>query len=432
MKQVAAQLAYRYGLRFDESNLDLLERGLDRLAQSLSITVAGLCQKLCGRQSTESLWQQVIEHVTVHETYLFRHPEQFELLGQRLTAQRLASGQHTLRAWSAGCSTGEEAYSIASTLFHHAPGTEISVLGTDVSVSALTVAEQGKYGSHSVRQPIPASLTCDFPAAAGGGVEVAPHLRLLVQWRPINLTESDHLPALAGISGGFDFIFCRNVLVYFTKEHSHRVLLALRDRLLPGGYLFLTALDQRENIDGLELLHLDGVPVLRRIDPPRLAAVPAQKALPAPPPLRVLPAFDLAAAADSGRDKTAEVKAAADQGDLDLAAQLARRLLQIERTPLALHLVAMILVEQRKTAEAEQLLQEALRHQPDYVLGHLSAGLLERPPHQKWRNVQHLHTVVSLLSHRPDDEMLHGPEPLQVAMARKLAFAGLANMGRRS
>lgn len=123
---------------------------------------------------------------------------------------------------------------------------------------------------------------------------------------------------------------------------------------------------------------------------------------------------------------------AADQGDLARASQLARRLLQSDRTPEALHLLAMILSEQGKPMEAEQLLLEALTVSPGYVLGHLSLGLLDRPLHQKWRGAEHLHTVLTLLQTRRDDEILHGPEQLQVAMARRLASAGLANLERRS
>ena len=82
--------------------------------------------------------------------------------------------------------------------------------------------------------------------------------------------------------------------------------------------------------------------------------------------------------------------------------------------------------------ETEQLLSEALQVNPQYVQGHLSLGLLERPQHQKWRGAEHLHTVISLLAQCRDDELLQGPEPLQAAHARRLASAGLANLERRS
>ena len=77
------------------------------------------------------------------------------------------------------------------------------------------------------------------------------------------------------------------------------------------------------------------------------------------------------------------------------------------------------------------LLNEAIEKNPGYVLGHLSLGLLERPQASRWQSAHHLHLVIELLRTRRDDEVLHGPESLQVAMARRLARAGLENLERR-
>jgi len=435
VKTVADELARRYGLRFDSSNFDLLERGLARQAATLGVSVEELCRKLTGWESLPALWQQTIEHVTVNETYLFRHPEQFQVLSKMLVPQRLFGGQRKLRAWSAGCSTGEEAYSLAMVLSQAAPHVEVSVLATDVSQTVLAVAQRGKYGPHSLREALPTGYSAFVHMSADGTLEIAPSLRRLVEFRQVNLADPEDL---ATVTGCFDFIFCRNVLIYFEALRGHDVLSALRDRLSEGGFLFLSALDQRQQVLGLEAQVFDGVPILCRSTVkrlpktpgplPALPPAPSMKALPAAQPVLRLPAHHVG----SSDDRVSAIKACADRGDLSEAARLAQKLLQIERTPFLLHLAAMILSEQGKVTEAEQLLQEALQHKPDYVLGHLSLGLLERPPHQKWRSVEHLHTVVTLLAHRLDDEMLSGPEPLQVAMARRLARAGLANMERRS
>ncbi len=430
MKCVAEQIARRYGLHFGDHNVDLLERGLLRLCESIGVTLEALCSRLETAEESTELWQKVVDFVTVNETYLFRHPEQLMLLWHKLIPERLSTGQRYLRAWSAGCATGEEAYSLAMVLRHAAPRCEVAVLATDISQPALAVAEKGKYGPHSLREPIPPPLASAYlRPLSDGGVEISPDLRALVELRQVNLIDKEQL---SSVPYGFDFIFCRNVLIYFTPEHNREVLLMLRDRLAEGGVLILSALDQRERVPGLDLQLIGGVPIWRRVDPPRLPAHPSSPRrelpqMPTPPPRPLLSAI----AADT-EERTAEVKAAADEGDLLRAARLARRLLQSERTPSSLHLLAMILSEQGKHSEAEQLLLEALSQNPNYVLGHLSLGLLERPQHQKWRGTQHLRAVVSLLEHRPDDEVLHGPEPLQVAMARRLATAGLANMERRS
>lgn len=433
---LAEQLARRYGLHFAGHNVDLLEHGLRRLADSLGLSLDVLCLRLADRDASRELWQKAIEFVTINETYLFRHPEQLALLGQRLIPERLATGQRHLRVWSAGCATGEEAYSIAMVLRHAAPQIDLSVLATDISQSVLAVAAKGRYGSNSLRETIPPHLASAYLLpTADGGVEISPEIRSIVELRQVNLVDSDDL---ATVPGGFDFIFCRNVLIYFTHEHSRDVLKLLRSRLVDDGVLILSALDQREKVPGLELQVIDGVPILRRVGVVRTMGNPASPrrdssplrellALPTPPPRPLLPSI-----ADDTRERQAEVKAAADSGDLQRASQLARRLIQSDRTPQSLHLLAMILGEQGKHSEAEQLLLEALNQNPDYVLAHLSLGLMERPQHQRWRGAQHLRTVMTLLAQRPDDEVLNGPEPLQVAMARRLATAGLANMERRS
>ncbi len=428
MNTVADVLAEQYGLLFAAHNVDLLERGLNRLADSLNVSHETLCARLASDDPKSELWQKLLESVTVNETYLFRHPEQLAVLAQRLIPARLQAGQRQLRAWSAGCATGEEAYSLAMVLHRAAPGCEVRVLATDVSQQALANADRGKYGPNSLREPVPSLYKGLLLPTPDGGVEVAPSIRDLVEFRRINLIDGEHL---ATVTSGFDIIFCRNVLIYFTPSHSRQVLMMLRDRLAPTGVLVLTALDQREKIPGLESVVIDGVPVLRRGDSPRQTPMPSPRrelpAAPSPPP-RLL----LSATAEDAAERAAEVRMAADQGDLARASQLARRLLQSDRTPEALHLLAMILSEQGKPMEAEQLLLEALTVSPGYVLGHLSLGLLDRPLHQKWRGAEHLHTVLTLLQTRRDDEILHGPEQLQVAMARRLASAGLANLERRS
>lgn len=427
MNVVADLLAERTGLWFGAHNIDLLERGLGQLGAALGLPIDVLCERLRTDDPKSALWHKLVEVVTVGETYLFRHPEQLTLLGQRLVPERLAKGQRLLRAWSAGCATGEEAYSLAMVLHRAAPSCELSVLGTDISTQALAVAARGKYGPNSQREPIPAAMRSLLLSHSEGSVEVIPQIRALVELRAVNLVDEEQL---ATVPGGFDFIFCRNVLIYFTKDQGQRVLKALRDRLAPGGVLVLTALDQREQIEGLTQQVLDGVPILRRMD--AVKRTPTPRALPMLPPVPPKPARLLSAHAEDIRQRAAEVKAAADQGDLHRASHLARRLLMAERTPETLHLLALILSEQGRHSEAEQLLSEALQVNPQYVQGHLSLGLLERPQHQKWRGAEHLHTVISLLAQCRDDELLQGPEPLQAAHARRLASAGLANLERRS
>ena len=163
MNVVADLLAERTGLWFGAHNIDLLERGLGQLGAALGLPLDVLCERLRTDDPKSALWHKLVEVVTVGETYLFRHPEQLTLLGQRLVPERLAKGQRLLRAWSAGCATGEEAYSLAMVLHRAAPSCELSVLGTDISTQALAVAARARGSERRMLTLVtrPPSSSCD-------------------------------------------------------------------------------------------------------------------------------------------------------------------------------------------------------------------------------------------------------------------------------
>jgi chemotaxis protein methyltransferase CheR len=185
----------------------------------------------------------LLDAVSTNETQFFREPRQFELLAQRLVPQWVSQANarrrpRALRAWSAACSTGEEPYSIAMTLFPEGllAGWDVSVLGSDLSTRVV---------AHARRAVWPEDKATDVPLrylkrfmlrgtrSQEGKIKVAPEVRALVRIERINLNGA--LPAL----GLFDLIFCRNVLIYFDAAMKKRVLAALSARLAPGGYLFL-------------------------------------------------------------------------------------------------------------------------------------------------------------------------------------------------
>lgn len=467
---VSAMLEERCGLLFHAGNRDILDGGLARVAEAEHQPLPVLVRRLMGPTSAgdsgppgDDLMQRVIQAVTICETYFFRHPEQFAVLGEHAIPQLLHSGRKRLRAWSAGCATGEEAYSLAMMMSAAALGTEVQVLGTDLNQASLRQAERARYGRHSLRVP---SLLLDafLQPLPNDEFEVLGNIRKLVSFRSLNLRDPSFPVQFAG-SEAFDIILCRNVLVYFAPSLVAPILARLRDCLTDGGFLCVSALDYTNQIPGLEVVLYDGVPLLRRCSPPAGRA-------PAPWPSRLTPAISASASrvtpatsplrrtmpgamtsstnsstASSGAVAALErpssssgsaasgaiaaAKLAADEGRLDSAAASARDALAQHRSPEALHLLALVLGEKGQTAEMEALLREAIERNPAYVLGHLSLGLLERPPATRWRSAHHLKLVIELLRNRRDDEILHGPESLQVAMARRLARAGLENLERR-
>jgi chemotaxis methyl-accepting protein methylase len=181
----------------------------------------------------------LLEAVAVHETFFFRQRDDLDAIDWRaLLASARASGSSTVRTWVAGCSTGEEAYTVAilatEALGEPAP---VSLLATDLSAAALRGAERGRYGSRSVRH-VEAGLRERHLEPAGAEWAVGEPLRRLVRFQQHNLV-TDPPPGER-----FELILCRNVLIYFDAPTVERVVRSLERALAPGGMLVLGAADR--------------------------------------------------------------------------------------------------------------------------------------------------------------------------------------------
>jgi chemotaxis methyl-accepting protein methylase len=413
LARLAALVEERLGLRFHEGNADFLQRGLLRIGAGDPYVATRLYVDLADSPIGQPAWQRVISELTVGETYFFRHPEDFAVLRRHVVPALLGAGHTQLRAWSAGCATGEEAYSLAICLCSVAPATSVEVLGTDLNQACLTVAEKGFYGARSLRDALP-SWESALPHAEGGQRLVPSDIRSRVRFAVHNLAEP-HPPVALG-PAGCHVIFCRNVLIYFGQNGAAQVLAKLAQSLAPGGYLFVSPLDLTHCVPELEPLELDGSWLFRKALP-RTPAPVRSRATPGQPAPADKP--------QESPDPVRQARLAADRGDLATATEIARQALRHRRTPEALHLLALILGEQGQHDEMRQLLEEAVATSPGYVQGHLSLGLQPAPGPHKWRAAHHLATVVSLLEGRPDDDILPGPESLPVTLARRLAEQAL-------
>ncbi len=197
--------------------------------------------------------QAMLEAVTTGETRFFREPMHFELVEQVL-AQRwrreAEAGRRprAVRAFSAGCSTGEEPHSLAMTLVGAlGDDWDVQVLATDLSRRSLKIAEDGIYEVGAATQ-IPPPLRRFVWRGVGsqvGRLCVVPELKARLRFAPLNLNDPGY-----PFVGPFDLVFCRNVLIYFEAEARRRVLERLARLLAPGGHLFL---GHAESLTGLEL-----------------------------------------------------------------------------------------------------------------------------------------------------------------------------------
>lgn len=186
----------------------------------------------------------MLDAITTNETHFFREPVHFQFLEQKVLPAWQASADagrraRTIRVWSAGCSTGQEAYSLAMLLvgrFPAALGWSVEILGTDLSRRVLTIAQEGVWDRAKARE-IPFHYLRTFMlrglGANRGKIKAAPSIRV-VRFLRLNLSDATY-PSL----GKFDLIFCRNVLIYFDMESRKRVVGRLLNHLAPGGYLFV-------------------------------------------------------------------------------------------------------------------------------------------------------------------------------------------------
>lgn len=186
----------------------------------------------------------MLDAITTNETHFFREPAHFRFLEQRVfpawqAAAAVGRRSRTIRAWSAGCSTGQEPYSLAMMLvdrFPAAEGWSVEIVATDLSRRALAIAEEGIWDASKAHEIPPHYLRAYMLRGigdCGGKMKASADVRV-VRFLRLNLNDIQY-PAL----GKFDLIFCRNVLIYFDLESRKRVLERLISHLAPEARLFV-------------------------------------------------------------------------------------------------------------------------------------------------------------------------------------------------
>ena len=222
---------------------------------------------------------ELINCITTNKTSFFREPHHFDMLRKRLPeflAAARARGTHRLRIWSAGCSTGEEPYSIAAVLDEElrGQGWDVKVLASDIDTAVLAQAEAGIYPAR-VADEIPPELRRRMFQDRGDHVRVTEALREMVSFRRVNLIE-EAWP----IRTRFDAIFCRNVTIYFDHATQQRLYARFAAQLEPHGYFFA---GHSENLHWVRAFSLVGETVYRHATPGvrrRSSLPPRRRSLP--------------------------------------------------------------------------------------------------------------------------------------------------------
>lgn len=233
------------GIVLDESKTYLIESRLGPVARGEGLeTLDSLC-KLLRTVSAKALRTKVVEAMTTNETLFFRDLRPFEALRDFvLPGLASSAAKGTVRIWSAASSSGQEAYSLAMLWKELSiPGWDLKIVGSDISDEMLDRCRQGRYRQLEVNRGLPARYLVKYFEPVETDWVVKPELRQMIDWRQFNLLDD------MSEMGGFDIVFCRNVLIYFDHETKASILRRIRGLLRQGGYLFLGLSETTLNLD---------------------------------------------------------------------------------------------------------------------------------------------------------------------------------------
>ncbi len=238
------------GIHLHTDNRSIYERRVAELAGNLDMAhLRDYYMRLRYHPNAAAYTRKLIEAITTGETYFYRESNQLNLFFDKYLDQLrtdIAGTSERLRIWSAGCSTGEEPYTLAMMAINKGLGRdEVSVLGGDISENALAVARGGTYRENSFRVLPPHWRSRFFVNTDDGRHSVTDEVRKVVEFASLNLMDPTMLELLPAPHA----VFCRNVLIYFDRVSKARAIRNLYNRMAPGGILFLGHAES--------LIHLD-------------------------------------------------------------------------------------------------------------------------------------------------------------------------------
>ena len=252
------------GIYQPEEKLYLLaSRCAGRMGAVNAKTPAEYLEHLTVRANREAELRLLLNEITIGETYMFRSPAQLEALRRVILPQILeaksALGFKRLHLWSAGCSTGEEAYTLSMFLLEESEamlkGWTVDILATDLNDHSLTVAKAGIYGEYALRSTTELLRRKYFKPHDDKRLQVTDPLKSLIRFERVNLRDDSKMTFFKGM----DIIFCCNVLIYFDLNSKRKVMQHFYSNLLPGGYLFLGHAESLYQVDDrFHLVHFPG------------------------------------------------------------------------------------------------------------------------------------------------------------------------------
>ncbi len=457
-EQLCLLVRERTGIRILDHQMDTLRRtvaeGLDRFGHAVE---SDYLAALRAARANSPEHEHLIAGITVGESYFFRDQSQMTWLREqylpRLIAQRRAENTLSLRIWSAGCSDGQELYSLAMLLVDLLPDLErwnLHLLGTDLNAVALARALRGRYSDWSLRAtPEPIRLR-HFRKERGRDWTLVPALRKLARFSYLNLRE-DSFPSMLSETTALDLILCRNVFIYFDPAIVTEVMRKFHACLVPGGCLLLGASDLIDSttLHGFDLHTLGNAFYLERLEP-RPVPVPAAEPIrhidaprarsgpptPTPAPAPVTAVVGLPAAGyqeitsllgrEQWREALAAISACQERGNASalLLQFRAKALANLGQSREALEacdaslmldaedkhshfLRALILLEMHRPTAAEDALRRTLYLDRNFVEAHYQLGLLQMRRGARQSGLKSMKNALAIAERARPDRRLH-------------------------
>lgn len=242
------------GIKMPPAKKTLLESRLQKRLRALHLaSYAEYCNMLFKKGGMKTELVHMLDLVTTNKTDFFREAHHFEFLANSALGRMVKASGPKVNIWSAGCSTGEEPYTLAMVLSEFArtrpgKGFEFAITATDISTRVLEAASRGVYQEDRIA-PVPAELKKRYflksRDASKGLVRVIPELRATVAFSRVNLMDESY-----PVEGPFDAIFCRNVIIYFDKPTQEKLFAKFCEYLKPGGFIFI---GHSETLSGINL-----------------------------------------------------------------------------------------------------------------------------------------------------------------------------------
>ncbi|MEW6209395.1 MAG: CheR family methyltransferase [Acidobacteriota bacterium] len=457
LEQVAETLKAKTGLRFHSQ--DDLRRGLQSAAREMNFDDwTALALWLLSSSLDRCDIETLARHLTIGETYFFRDPKAFEFLEQTILPEIARNrSSRRIRVWSAGCSTGEEAYSIAISIQKAIPDWKqwnITLMATDIHTRLIERARGGVYRQWSFRN-CPDHIKQLYFMRRGDDFEIHPSIREMVSFDYLNLAE-DIYPSLATATNAMDVIFCRNVLMYFDEETARRAIDSFHRCLVDGGWLVAGATDAPSSLySRFHRVSFQGAILYKKTESAPIASLPIailpKIEIGPSPPLRPVPIerrerIEIPVAEnplqlarrfyDEGRYREAireiektlsrripgsetmamAARCLANEGRLEEAREWCEKALDRDKLNTSLHyLLAVIAEEQGKAEDAIRALSRALYIDKDFVMAHFKLGGLKLRAGRREESRKHFQNAILLLASRRDDETLPESEGITVA-----------------